>query len=70
MRNLASSVTQKQIFDFYSKFGNIQKCKLECFADGMSRGFAYVQFENEEDALTAVKQTNGQELDGKALEVF
>lgn len=44
VRNLATSVTQKQIYDMYAKFGEIQKCKLECFADGLSRGFAYVQF--------------------------
>lgn len=70
VRNLAASVTQKQVFDFYAKFGQIQKCKLECFADGISRGFAYVQFEKEDDAVEAVKKTNGQELEGKPLEVF
>jgi len=70
VRNLAASVTQKQVHEFYSKFGVIQKCKLECFADGLSRGFAYVQFDKEENALEAVKKTNGAELDGKALEVF
>lgn len=70
IRNLASTVSQKTVYEYYNKFGNIQKCKLECFADGMSRGFAYVQFEKEADALCAVEKTNGVELEGKALEVF
>jgi RNA recognition motif-containing protein len=43
---------------------------LECFADDRSRGFAYVQFENEQDAQEAVKQTNGVELGGKKVEVL
>lgn len=42
IRNLAAAVTQKDVFDLYQKFGEIQKCKLECFADGLSRGYAYV----------------------------
>lgn len=70
VRNLATTLTQKQVYQYYEKFGPIQKCKLECFADGLSRGYAYVQFEKEADAVEAVKQTNGKELEGKTLEVF
>lgn len=70
MRNLATTATQKEIFDHYSQFGEIQKCKLECFADGLSRGFAYVQFAKEEDATNAIAKTNGVDFQGKKLEVF
>jgi RNA recognition motif-containing protein len=42
VRNLATTLTQKEVFEYYKKFGEIQKCKLECYADGLSRGFAYV----------------------------
>lgn len=51
VRNLSATVTQKEIFDFYAQYGEIQKCKLECFNDGLSRGYAYVQFTNENDAI-------------------
>lgn len=70
IRNLAAGVTQKDIFTHYSKFGEIQKCKLECYADGLSRGFAYVQFAQEKDATDAINATNGSEFEGKKLEVF
>lgn len=70
VRNLASTITQKQVHDYFLKFGAILKCKLECFADERSRGFAYVQFETEENAQEAVKQSNGVDLEGKKLEVF
>jgi len=46
------------------------KCKLECYNDGTSRGICYIQYEKEKDALEAIKQTDGVELDGKKLEVF
>lgn len=70
VRNLAPAVTQKAIHAHFSKFGEIQKCKLECFADGLSRGFAYVQYTQEKDAAEAIKATNGAEFEGKKLEVF
>lgn len=58
------------MFEFYSKFGEIQKCKLEVYADGLSRGFAYVQYKDEKDAQEAINKTNGAEFMGKKLEVF
>lgn len=70
VRNLATTATQKEVFEFYSKFGEIQKCKLECFADGLSRGFAYVQFKFPKDAEAAIAATNGQDFQSKKLEVF
>jgi len=54
----------------FAKFGSISKCKLETYADGLSRGFCYVQFELEKDAKAAIESLNGTEFLGKKLEVF
>jgi polyadenylate-binding protein len=62
VRNLPAKVTQLEVFNFYSKHGQVTKCKLECYADGSSRGFAYVQFENEKDASAAISATNETEM--------
>lgn len=70
IRNLAQSVTQKEVFEMYKKFGDIQKCKLECFADGLSRGMAYVQFVEEKSAQEAIKATHSSTVEGKKLEVL
>lgn len=59
VRNLAASATQKDIHSLFAKFGPISKCKLECYADGLSRGFCYVQFEHEKDATAAIESLNG-----------
>jgi len=70
VRNLPTKVTQQEIFELYSAYGPVVKSKLECYADNTSRGFAYVQFENEKDATSAIAATNGMEMQGKKLEVF
>lgn len=62
VRNLPTKVTQQEIFEIYSKYGPVVKSKLECYADNTSRGFAYVQFENEKDATSAIEATNAMEL--------
>lgn len=43
---------------------------MECFADDTSRGYAFIQFQNEEDAQAAVSKTNGTEFGGKTMEVM
>lgn len=70
IQNLSGQTTQKQIYELFSSFGPIVKCKLECYNDGTSRGYCFVQFEKEQDARKAIEGTNGSELDGKKLEVF
>jgi polyadenylate-binding protein len=70
IRNIAPTVTQKTLFDIYSKFGNIIKCKLDCYNDGTSRCICYVQYEKEKDAKEAISKTHDLELEGKKLEVF
>ena len=47
IQNLSAQTTQKQIYDLFSTFGSIIKCKLECYNDGTSRGYCFVQFEKE-----------------------
>jgi polyadenylate-binding protein len=53
----------------FKPFGEIVSCKLETYHDGKSRGYAYVQFRNEEDAENALQSMNDREVKGKKLEV-
>lgn len=70
VKNLDKDVTQQALYELFSAHGNIQSCKLENYQDGSSRGFAYVQFENEEQADAAIAKLNGYEWEGgKKLEV-
>lgn len=42
IKNINKDVTQKDVFDLFSAHGTITSCKLECFNDGSSRGFAFI----------------------------
>ena len=69
VKNVDKDVTQQQLFDLFTQFGGVQSCKLEGYPDGTSRGFAYVQFETEEQADQAIEKVQGHEMNGKKLEV-
>lgn len=69
VKNVEKDVTQQQLFNLFNQFGGVQSCKLESYPDGTSRGFAYVQFETEDQATQAIEKLDGHELNGKKLEV-
>jgi RNA recognition motif-containing protein len=51
VKNIDKEVTQQEIYDKFSAFGNVVSCKLETYPNSKeSRGYAYVQFEKPEDA--------------------
>ena len=54
----------------FEKFGDVQEVKVITDRDsGRSRGFGFVTFENDQDALDAIDAMNGTELDGRTLNV-
>ena len=70
VKNIDKDVTQQDIFALFSQYGNVISCKLETFPTSKeSRGYAYVQFEKEEEATNAINALNDHELKGKKLEV-
>lgn len=69
VKGLHPSITQKDLSDRFSVFGNVLSVKLETFANNTSRGYGYVQFEETEDAQKAIKEMNGVEWKGKTIEV-
>lgn len=69
VKDLESSVDQKELSDLFSRCGNVDSCKVELFNDGTSRGYGFVHFENEEDAKRAINELDGFELKGKNIVV-
>lgn len=47
---LASAVESDQLKDFFSKFGAIRDLRLMKYKDGRSRGFAFIRFDQANDA--------------------
>lgn len=70
VKNLANTLTQKDIFDHFNQFGKIVSLKLETFADNRSRGFCYIQFENAELATSCIEKANGSVFGDKEIIVM
>jgi polyadenylate-binding protein len=69
VKNLAASVDNKGLFDFFSVFGNILSCKVATNETGESKGYGYVHYETAEAAQEAIQKINGHMLEDKEVYV-
>lgn len=67
--NLAFSITEDQLREAFSKFGNVESVKIVTDETGRSKGFGFVEMSTDEEADKAVKGLNGTELFGRAVKV-
>lgn len=68
--NIAFDVTEADLQDFFAEYGAIDQCKLITDrASGKSKGFGFVKYMEAESAAHAVKETHGQLLKGRPLNV-
>lgn len=66
-KNLDKSIDNKALHDTFSTFGNILSCKVATDSLGQSRGYGFVQFDNEESAKSAIDKLNGMLLNDKQV---
>ncbi|XP_073886739.1 RNA-binding motif protein, Y chromosome, family 1 member F/J-like [Macaca fascicularis] len=66
---LTRKTNEKMLKAVFVKHGPISEVLLIKDRTRKSRGFAFVTFENPEDAKNAAKDMNGKSLDGKAIKV-
>ena len=68
--NMNYATTEDQISELFAEFGNV--LSVDVIVDrftGQSKGFGFVEMENEAEALAAVEALNGREIDGRQLRV-
>lgn len=63
------AIDHKALHDTFSAFGNILSCKVATDPSGQSRGYGFVQFDNEESAQRAIEKLNGMLLNDKQVYV-
>ncbi|XVE49224.1 hypothetical protein DITRI_Ditri01bG0065300 [Diplodiscus trichospermus] len=69
IKNLDKGIDHKALHDTFSAFGNILSCKVATDASGQSKGYGFVQFDNEESAQKAIEKLNGMLLNDKQVYV-
>lgn len=67
IKNLDKAIDHKALHDTFSAFGNILSCKVATDSSGQSKGYGFVQFDNEESAQKAIEKLNGMLLNDKQV---
>ena len=68
--NLDFNVTEESVRSLFERYGAVNSARIMTDRDtGRSRGFAFVEMENETEADQAITALNGYTMDGRALNV-
>lgn len=69
IKNLDPSIDNKALLDTFAAFGTVLSCKIALDNNGQSKGYGFVQFEQEEAAQNAIKRLNGMLINDKQVYV-
>lgn len=67
--NLSLSTVELRLQDAFEQFGPVRTVAIPKDRDGVPRGYAFVEFEEERDANAAVRQGDGMRVDGRRIKV-
>lgn len=67
---LPYAVTDEKLAELFKEHGTVASAKVIIDRDsGRSKGFGFVEFENDEEGKKAESAMNGQEIDGRTIRV-
>ena len=68
--NLSFSATEEELTTLFSQVGPVVKARIGTDREtGRSRGFAFVEFANDEACAAAIERLNGRDMGGRRLRV-
>lgn len=68
--NLPYSTTDEILQTRFSECGNVESAKVITDREtGRSKGFGFVEMSSDDEANTAIERLNGQDFDGRAINV-
>ncbi len=68
--NLPYSVDDTKLHTTFSDFGQVDSARVITDREsGRSKGFGFVEYSSEDEAMTAIEKLNGTELDGRSINV-
>lgn len=69
VKNLDLNVSQKEFYQLFLKYGEIDSAKIEYDENGASKGYGYIYYSTVEGADEAKKNLNKKEFHGKVMEI-
>lgn len=68
--NLSFQTTQDELYSAFAQYGAVERVNIITDRDtGQSRGFAFVEMSDSTQANAAINALNGQQMNGRALNV-
>jgi RNA recognition motif-containing protein len=68
--NLSYNTTEVTLREAFGQVGTVAETKVVMDREtGRPRGFAFVEMSSDQEALKAIEQLNGRELDGRTINV-
>ena len=68
--NIARDVTEDDLREAFQAFGQVSEVTIvKDKFNGMSKGFAFVEMQNKDEATKAIGELSGKELKGRSLDV-
>jgi RNA recognition motif-containing protein len=68
--NLSFKVSNQELMEVFEKFGDVTSAKvIKDRETGRSKGFGFVEIENEAAAQTAIDTLDGTEIKGRTVKV-
>jgi len=68
--NLSYGTTELDLRELFGQMGTVADAKVVMDREtGRPRGFAFIEMSTDTEAMKAIEQVNGRELDGRALNV-
>lgn len=70
IRNLSRSTTEAEVKELFIEFGEVQSCDLVLDKEtGGSKGFGFIEMDNDKHAMNAIKKLNNQMLANSRIRV-
>lgn len=68
--NFPWSTTESELEELFAQYGDLRSVKIITDKEtGRSRGFAFIEFVNADDAVAAMESENGRDMGGRELKV-
>lgn len=68
--NLSYKVSDRDLQKVFEEFGDVSSSKvIKDRETGRSKGFAFIEMQNDEEAQAAIDKLNGSEINGRAVKV-